>query len=369
MAELSRGNRDAACDLFRQVIASGNASALAWLGYARCCEEAAERLRAVDSALALEPHNLRALIMKGDLLADGGDLRAAAAYYLAVEKVAPTGLSSELAGEVARARAAAKQCSEQFASHLEKQTAAGVQASPRFAQSIDLLLGRKQIFLQQPKHYYFPELPQIQFYPREALPFLDHVELVADDIRAELQAVISQGDFFAPYVEQQRNRPALGETDLMVNNPNWGALYLWKDGAIVRENAERFPKTLAALEEVPLTQIRGRAPSVLFSLLRPRTRIPPHHGFINTRLICHLPLIVPGNCGLRVGNETRQVVEGKAWAFDDTIEHEAWNNSDQPRIILLFDAWRPELTEIERESVAAMFEAIDAYGGGSSWHD
>ncbi|TMI04610.1 MAG: aspartyl/asparaginyl beta-hydroxylase domain-containing protein, partial [Betaproteobacteria bacterium] len=58
------------------------------------------------------------------------------------------------------------------------------------------------------------------------------------------------------------------------------------------------------------------------------------------------------------------VAEGKAWVFDDTIEHEAWNDSDRTRVILLFEIWRPELTLEERALVSAMFEAIDEYGGG-----
>ncbi len=107
------------------------------------------------------------------------------------------------------------------------------------------------------------------------------------------------------------------------------------------EHARRCPKTLAALDHVPLTRIKGRAPSILFSMLRPGTRIEPHNGFLNTRLICHVPLIVPPGCFFRVGNEERQWQKGKAWAFDDTIEHEAWNSSDEARVILIFDIWRP----------------------------
>jgi aspartyl/asparaginyl beta-hydroxylase (cupin superfamily) len=84
---------------------------------------------------------------------------------------------------------------------------------------------------------------------------------------------------------------------------------------------------------------------------------------VNTRLICHLPLIVPQGCELRVGNETRQWVEGKAWVFDDTIEHEAWNRSAETRVILLFEIWRPELTAEERMLVDAMFTAIDDHSG------
>jgi len=100
----------------------------------------------------------------------------------------------------------------------------------------------------------------------------------------------------------------------------------------------------------------------VFSLLRPGARIPPHTGFLNARLICHLPLIVPPDCTFRVGNETRTWREGEAWVFDDTIEHEAHNGSDQTRVILIFDVWRPEVSADERGSIAAMLEAIDAHG-------
>jgi len=109
--------------------------------------------------------------------------------------------------------------------------------------------------------------------------------------------------------------------------------------------------------------MRGRSPSVLFSLLRPGAHIPPHTGLINTRLICHLPLIVPAGCEFRVGNEVRAWQEGRAWAFDDTMEHEAWNRSGETRVILLFEVWRPELTDGERARVRAVFDAIDEYGG------
>jgi aspartyl/asparaginyl beta-hydroxylase (cupin superfamily) len=150
----------------------------------------------------------------------------------------------------------------------------------------------------------------------------------------------------------------------MADNPDWSAFYLWKDGAAVPGNAERCPRTLAALADVPFTRVRGRMPSILFSVLRPGAHIPAHHGFVNARLICHLPLVVPNGCTFRVGNETREWVEGKAWVFDDTIEHEAWNRSRETRVVLLFELWRPEITEAERRLISTLFEAVDAQGGG-----
>jgi len=167
---------------------------------------------------------------------------------------------------------------------------------------------------------------------------------------------------FAPYVQSLPDRPRPPESS-MLDNPAWSAFYLWKDGAVVTGNAARCPRTLAALEGAPLCRLPQRSPSILFSLLRPHTRIPPHNGLVNTRLIVHLPLIVPPGCGFRVGNETREWVEGKAWVFDDSIDHEAWNDSDHTRVILLFEVWRPELSEQERALVQAMFSAIDEHAG------
>jgi aspartyl/asparaginyl beta-hydroxylase (cupin superfamily) len=122
------------------------------------------------------------------------------------------------------------------------------------------------------------------------------------------------------------------------------------------------PQTAALLGELPLADQPGYAPTAMFSALEAHTRIPPHTGSTNVRLLCHLPLILPGPARFRVGAETREWQMGQAWVFDDTIEHEAWNGSERTRVILLFEIWRPELSAAERALVSAMFEAIDAYG-------
>ena len=167
---------------------------------------------------------------------------------------------------------------------------------------------------------------------------------------------------FVPYIQREPNRPAFNERGLL-DNPDWGAFFLIKDGVTVEANAALCPRTFAAISEIPLCRIDHRTPSVLFSLLRPGARIPPHHGFTNARLICHLPLIVPPQCALRVGNETRSWTEGEVVLFDDSIEHEAWNLSNEPRIVLIFDVWRPELSAEERDLVATVLAAADSFGG------
>jgi aspartyl/asparaginyl beta-hydroxylase (cupin superfamily) len=322
---------------------------------------------AVDRALAQDPRNPRALIMKADLLQRAGDTKGALAHYQAALRVAPPAerLPADLAREVARAREVCRQAAERYEQALRARLGAldaADRGAERFSESLDILFGRRRIYHQEPRQYYFPGLPQVQFYPREAFPWLDAVEAATDGIREELRQVLQAEGAFRPYVQSAPGKPRIYGA-AMLDNPDWGAFYLWKDGALVPENAARCPRTVAALEGAPLNRLPNRSPSVLFSLLKPRTRIPPHNGLVNTRLICHLPLIVPPGCGFRVGNETREWVEGKAWVFDDSIDHEAWNDSDQTRVILLFEIWRPELTERERELVQAMFAAIDAEGG------
>ncbi len=113
---------------------------------------------------------------------------------------------------------------------------------------------------------------------------------------------------------------------------------------------------------MPQAELPGRAPTAFFSILKPRTRIPPHGGVTNARATVHLPLIVPPGCGFRVGGETRAWVEGRAFAFDDTIEHEAWNESDEPRVILILDVWNPYLTAVEQQMLQEFYRAADASG-------
>jgi aspartyl/asparaginyl beta-hydroxylase (cupin superfamily) len=118
---------------------------------------------------------------------------------------------------------------------------------------------------------------------------------------------------------------------------------------------------LAAIESLPMPRIAGRSPMALFSVLEPGTHIPAHTGMLNTRLICHLPLIVPERCRLRVGSDTRLVQAGRTMIFDDSVEHEAWNDGDSTRVVLLFEIWRPELDEEERSMLTALFNAIEDY--------
>ena len=338
-----------------------------YLGLASACARRGDHraaLEAVDQALVLQPRNLRALIVKADQLAAIGDARSASSFYRAAVDAAPARqeMPAELRDEVARATALCERYAAAFETFLRERLSA--RDGSRFSESLDILAGRRKVYFQEPRHYFFPGLPQTQFYERAAFPWLERLEAATAEIRAELLEVLRQDSAFHPYVERNARLPH-SDAQGLLDNPAWSAFDLYKHGELVNENATRCPKTVAALADVPLAWVKNRSPSVLFSLLRPGAHIPPHTGEVNTRLICHLPLIAPPNCSLRVGNETRSVVEGKAWVFDDTIEHEAWNGSGETRVILLFEIWRPELSAEERALVSAMVEAIDSYGASA----
>lgn len=369
-AALRAGDFATARRSFEGLTGTGRAPAPIWLALAEACRaggDAAAEEAALDGFLALEPRHLVGLIRKGDCRMGAGDERAAASYYrAALEEADRAGvLPPQLAADVERIRAAVGAAGASYERHLERHLRdagfAPEKVSRRFGQALDILLQRRQIYFQQPSAFYFPELPQIQFYEREQFPWVERLEGATEAIRDELVALLADEQGFKPYVEPEPNRP-YQDFHGLVGSRSWSAYYLIEDGALNADNAARCPRTMAAMAEVPLTRIPNRTPSVLFSLLRAGARIPPHTGMLNARLICHLPLIVPPRSALRVGNETRAWEFGKTMIFDDSFEHEAWNRSDRDRVILLFDIWRPELGETEREAVSAMFRAIDSYG-------
>ncbi len=370
---LCRGDARQARTLFTRVAGAKPHETGVWYGLALACREMgddAAKLDALDRVLGLEPTHISALSMKADHFAALGDDRAARAFYRAVVANAPAPQYAPPAIQdlVRRAERQCAHYSQRYEAHLiDALTRAGFQAtasSRRFAQSLDLLLGRTQIYLQSPTAFYFPELPQRQFYERDEFPWIPALEAQTDVIRDELLGVVGDDLAFRPYVRSDGTRPPK-EFGALRDKLDWSAFYLIENGEIVPEAAARCPATLAAVEATPLCKARGCTPSVLFSLLRPGARIPPHTGHNNARLICHLPLIVPGGCGLRVGNETRAWSRGETLIFDDTIEHEAWNTSGEIRVVLLFDVWRPELTLEERDLVAATLTAVTAYGGAA----
>jgi aspartyl/asparaginyl beta-hydroxylase (cupin superfamily) len=334
-------------------------------------ESEADREKEVDRLLESAPRDIPALVLKADLRLAAGDHRAAAAFYRAALDAAAgqTPLPLALKAPLERAQAGVAETHALFNRHMEESLdRAGFppgRRPPRFQRSLEIMRGQRSLSLelQQPTAYYFPGLPQRAFYERSEFEWAPRLEAAVPEIRREILAYLESGkDGFSPYIVDDPSRPRRDVHGLN-DNPAWSTLYLTDRGAFLPAMEKVFPRTVAAMKALDLPYISTRAPSVLFSLLQPGARIPAHHGMLNARLVCHLPLIVPPGCGFRVGDETRKWREGELLVFDDSVEHEAWNEGTNDRIIVIFDIWRPELDAGERRAVATLFEVVDAYSG------
>jgi aspartate beta-hydroxylase len=319
---------------------------------------------ALEKALELEPRHLSALLQRGAFLETSGDTRNAARVYgQALQCIAP---NLETPAAVREALDRAKSCvaadRAELLKALEEPLAAvrarhDVAQQPRVERCIDVLMNAQKIYHSQPTWMYFPGLPAIEFFDRSQFPWLETFEAHWEQIRAELlQVLMTDQDGLQPYIDFPLSAPLDQWRDLNKSR-SWSAYFLWNQGTALSDHMARCPVTARALDLPGRPSIQARAPTAFFSLLEPKTRIPPHTGVTNTRLTVHLPLIVPDGCGFRVGGTTREWVPGQAWVFDDTIEHEAWNDSDSPRAVLIFDIWNPLLTEAEREAVKTVTEA------------
>ncbi|MDH7973175.1 aspartyl/asparaginyl beta-hydroxylase domain-containing protein [Sphingomonas sp. AR_OL41] len=369
---LQAGKPHDARALLERVTATGRTNVQIWMLLAHVCRatgDGAAQDRAIDEVLRRDADNIRALIWKGDTRVAARDEQGAMSFYERAMRLADgQSIPPDLATELERAGAAAQAASLRYRTHLEDfLTSQGLSSgarSPRFQESLDILFGEKRIFYQQPSAYYYPQLPQRQYYEREEFDWVAPLEAQVDAIRAELAGLLETREGFRPYLVNAPDRPRT-EFHGLTDNPDWSTLYLWENGEPVTDHIARCPRTFDAIRQLPLCDIAPRAPTIMFSLLRAGARIPAHTGIINARLICHLPLVVPPGCGFRVGNEVREWEVGKLLIFDDTIEHEAWNESDEDRVVLIFDIWRPEVGEADRAALQAVFAGIDAYAAAA----
>ncbi len=335
--------------------------------------DAAAEMAALEKALTLDARLYPALMQKATLLERQGRAKQAAQVFdFFLHCVPPPAQQPPaLKQAVQYAQNAVATDKAALGTYLRQRLSSTQQAyadapQERFDHCVDILLGRRRVFTPQPTFMHFPHLPAIEFYERRDFPWLDAFEAATRVIRDELMAVLADEanqSEIVPYVDYPDGLPLDQWRDLN-RSLQWGAYYLMKDGVRLNDHLARCPKTAALLAAAPLADVPGQAPTAFFSLLKPRTRIPPHTGVTNTRLVVHIPLIVPPGCGFRVGAETREWEPGRAWVFDDTIEHEAWNDSDAPRAILLVDTWNPFLTDAERALVRTATAAYSEYHRG-----
>ncbi len=357
---------------FERVVELDGKDPRQWIHLALACQglkdEAGEEA-AIAKALALDPLELVALMLRASLLERQGRRHEAARAHGAVAVVAgpPERLHPDLRPAALHAGRFRDAYNQELGAFLDQRLESGLAAFAgedlrRFRDSVDILVGRKKRYDSHAEIYHYPHLAPIEFFDRAPFPWLDAIEAETGAIRDEFLAVLKADEGFEPYITYPAGVP-LNQWVELNHSPRWSAFHLYQMGSLVEENAAKCPTTMAALAHAPQPDQPGRTPAAMFSLLKPRTRIPPHTGVTNVRLVTHLPLIVPGGCGFRVGNETREWVPGKALVFDDTIEHEAWNDSDQLRVVLIFDIWHPGLSVAERSLITAMGHALREFMG------
>lgn len=325
-------------------------------------------LAAFDRALAIDPYFFVAQLSKGKVLEQMGRPRLAARIYRNAIKIAPAPerLPASLRTALEHAKSFVEENAQALARHLNERTSALRQQFAgadlrRFDECLGIIAGVQQRYVQEPALLYFPRLPPIPFYDRELFPWMPDLERATDLIRREFEIVFAEDNAkFDPYMQIPAGSP-VNQWEELNHSRAWSTFFLWRDGKRHDANCERCPRTTALLESLPMAHQTGYGPTAMFSVLAARTTIPAHTGSSNTRLIVHLPLVLPGPCRFRVGNETREWRMGEAWVFDDTIEHEAWNDADQPRAVLIFDVWNPLMTEAERELVTAMMVALNEF--------
>ncbi|HYD36789.1 MAG TPA: aspartyl/asparaginyl beta-hydroxylase domain-containing protein [Allosphingosinicella sp.] len=361
MIALNRGDGRRAAAWIERAAAAEPGSAPLWFNLFQAYDGAGEPergLAALDRALTVDPDYLPAILMKADVLERLGRSSESLALYRAIIASGPStdGLPEPALRAFERGRGRVRADDDRRAAALEAPLAELEAAWPGadFARArayAEQRTGRRKVYVQQPVGGHFPYLPALEFFPREHFPWLAELEARTDEIRSELLAVLDGGGAgFEPYVAFDPTLPANQWAELN-HSRRWSAWFFWKDGERQDANCALCPATTALIESLPLLDLPGKGPTAMFSILEPRTRIPPHTGSSNVRTTIHLPLVVPPGCGFRVGSESRRFEAGKAWAFDDTIEHEAWNESGEPRAILILDAWNPLLTDAERAAV------------------
>jgi aspartate beta-hydroxylase len=367
------GDAARAREIFGRAVAVDANAQVVWLNLAASCcalgDTAAEGA-AIERALALDPRYLLALLQKGDLMERLGKPKAAALVYTAALSTVAQGtqLPSPIVTKLEHAEMVVQANRRELEAFLEQEVAAvrqqhGGTDQRRYDACRDLYLGKRRVYYSAPGKMLFPYLPAIEFFPRDHFPWLEALEAATDDIAAEAENVLaSDRSGFAPYVDFPPDAP-VDQWAGLNHSMDWSVYSLWRDGVRFEDHIAKCPKTAAVLAQLPLCDIPTYAPCAFFSVLKPRTHLPAHTGTTNTRSIVHLPLVIPDGCRFRVGSDTRPWRKGTAWVFDDTIEHEAWNDSGQTRIILICDIWNPLLTAAERDLVRGLTVGAGRYYG------
>jgi len=344
-----------------------------WINLAtarRALGEPAAQRAALETALAIDQTDLLALIRLAEFHEREGEETEAEDRWRAVVALS-SGVddpSSELAQIVDHAKHYVRERRQKLGHAIDEALAQDLPDATsrdrrRMRAAADVWLGRRSTYTNHCEGLHYPFLAADEFFDREHFPWLANLESATDVVAAELNAILADSNAeLTPYISLPPGSPA-NKWSGLDKSLNWGAFHLWKEGIRYDAACARAPRTAQLVETLPICRIKGRAPNVFFSILKAGSHIPPHTGVTNVRSVVHLPLIVPDQCEFRVGGEAREWRMGEAFAFDDTIEHEAWNRSDRDRAVLIIDVWNPHLSDHERTMICGFYEAADKHRG------
>jgi aspartyl/asparaginyl beta-hydroxylase (cupin superfamily) len=365
-----RGDAAGARALLERATAADPGRGETWLKLAAMCRAQGDlqaALAAVSGALVVDPLGFMPLLLKANLLEKTGRQDEAGETYGHALAHAPAEIPPHLDAMVAHARGVHEAHIAAAAARLAEAGAgagAGLTQTEetRLARFRSNILRRTRAYHSEPTHFHYPGLTEREFHDRELFPWLAALEAATAAITEDFHRVMAaERAELVPYIQYPDDVP-LRQWAALNRNRAWTAIHLVQNGVTIQANARHCPAVMAVLPALDQPEIQRRGPNAMFSLLAPGAHIPPHTGVANTRLVCHLPLIVPEGCWFRVGAETRPWRPGEAWVFDDTIEHEALNPSDALRVILIVDTWHPDLSAAERAAVAAVMAATDPAG-------
>jgi len=328
--------------------------------------------QALRQALAIDPYFLPALLLKANAYEARGNPVLAANSYEHALRVAPDKpfWPEELRDELEHAARYVQAHCAALRRHLDSELGALMDPLPpdaaeRWTEAVAIRAGQTQPYFSHSNQLFVPRLPAIPFFDAAGIPGLEglsrHVAEMRDEFLRLLHRDVSR---LQPYIAFRPGEP-VNQWHELDRSTRWQALHLYRAGKPVEENLAECPVTARVLAEAPLCGLSGLCPNAFFSVLAPHTRIPPHFGESNARVIAHLPLVVPQDCGLRVGFERRKWKSGQILVFDDTLEHEAWNNSAEMRVVLIFDLWNPLLSPEEQALASELARATRDFSGAA----
>lgn len=185
---------------------------------------------------------------------------------------------------------------------------------------------------QYPENYY-PDSQATPWHNPKIYDWVEMLESAYQDIKMEALSIFTKNIM--------SSHPQNTE---LANNGAWNTFFFYKNGERLSENLKLCPKTAEVINKIPGTNRAGR---VYFSAMTPGTHVRPHCGPHNYKLRCHLGLVTSPLATIRVGKTIKSWEDGRCLVFDDSFEHEVWNNSNITRIVLIVDVWNPVLTNDE----------------------